>query len=115
MSCRQVRNGPSNVHTSGASTFCVRPFAWRRTDFRARLRLMVSRFPRCPSVPMFRQEAGVASGNLHRDLGSGIGAVIASAVDAAGIVDPVAFGKHADDLRPTPIAALGPIRPDLPL
>src|SRR5436309_2019812 len=68
----------------------------------------------CGSLDVSRQEASVASGDLHCDLCGRIGAVIARAVDATGIADPVALGEHADDLCPARIAALRAVGRDVP-
>src|SRR6185369_8402126 len=52
---------------------------------------------------------------LHRDLGGGVGPVVAGAVDAAGVGDPVAFGEHGDRLGPARVRWIGPVRGDVPL
>ena len=57
----------------------------------------------------------MASGDLHRDLGGGIGPAIAGAVNAPGVGEPVALGQHADRLRPARIGGIGPVGGDVPL
>src|SRR4051794_14829663 len=109
MSCRHNVNGPSNVHTSGASSRTSCPFAWRGTRWPLRDFLM-----RIVSFAIAGQKSGVPRYDLQRDLGRWIGSEIACAVNPSAIGEPVAFGEHADHLRPMRIVAIAAIRRRIP-
>src|SRR5215470_13652978 len=56
----------------------------------------------------------MASGNLHRDLSCRIRAVIAGAMDATAVAQPVALCKDADHLGPAWVVTVGAIGRDVP-
>ncbi len=113
-SSRQRSNGPSKVQTSGAGSGAIsrpgrargssgaRPPLRRGSSRRLQPRQRDGRLGdgRSTRRDGVVERAGPAADDLQRDLGGGIRAVIAGAVDAAARAQPVALGEDGDRLRP---------------
>ena len=117
-SARQRSNGPSKVQTSGAGSARAARLAATRPRHdaavvrrRASALIGAARTVRAAAA-MRRSPAG----DLQRDLGRGVRAVVAGAVDRPLCAQPVALGQHGDRLGPRPVArAVGALGGDVPL
>ena len=104
-SARQRSNGPSKVQTSGARQVAACGLRRRhrpRHDAAVvrRPQVLVPRAARRIHGAAAGEEAETPAGDLHRDLGRRVGAVIAAAVHLAALAQPVALGEHGDRLGP---------------